>query len=494
MTSTTIVIGILFILVIGLLLNKSTIIKKDDMNTKPDSSQVLHNGVPLDTVIDGLGASPTPTASSVTNVPAGNIAATNVQAALNELDIEKQATLVSGTNIKTINSQSILGSGNLVVAGGGSSGPFINVADYGVTGNGVADDAPAFSAAYAAAPAGATIFVPAPAVSYVLTTTAYGSKTVHWLCDFDITTMPLIFNLPGYQTATLSNTYIVNRKGTVADSPTQRIRRETNYTGGANGYVNAALRTDTVVGAGAKNYEWTLLSVLDNSSTTADGSENVAIYGQSIKRSTGTTWAGCFEIRDEHTAGNSVGASLGVEISAVTTTPSTDTGYLRNGVNVAGIATGGVSDWGRGFWTSSNGNMRFREAFSNTAPYTKAVFFNSGAGQTAAGETPALIRDTGSAMYGVDLSGAAYSTGVAIRLGDGQKIEFTPAYGGAYMNFSSGMFHVVGAGMYVDGVLGFSSSLVSGSATAGAASLPAAPVTFLKVLIDGAEYKIPLYG
>jgi hypothetical protein len=32
----------------------------------------------------------------------------------------KQATLVSGTNIKTINSTSILGSGNIVVSGGGS--------------------------------------------------------------------------------------------------------------------------------------------------------------------------------------------------------------------------------------------------------------------------------------------------------------------------------------------------------------------------------------
>ena len=39
----------------------------------------------------------------------------------------KQATLVSGTNIKTINSQSILGSGNLVIqGGGGTGGSYIN--------------------------------------------------------------------------------------------------------------------------------------------------------------------------------------------------------------------------------------------------------------------------------------------------------------------------------------------------------------------------------
>ena len=54
-------------------------------------------------------------ASSVTVVPTGNIASTNVQSALEELDAEKQPLLVSATNIKTINSNSLLGSGDLVV-------------------------------------------------------------------------------------------------------------------------------------------------------------------------------------------------------------------------------------------------------------------------------------------------------------------------------------------------------------------------------------------
>jgi broad specificity polyphosphatase/5'/3'-nucleotidase SurE len=57
-----------------------------------------------------------PTAAAITNTPAGNIAAVTVQAALNELDTEKQAVLVSGTNIKTINSTSLLGSGDIAIA------------------------------------------------------------------------------------------------------------------------------------------------------------------------------------------------------------------------------------------------------------------------------------------------------------------------------------------------------------------------------------------
>lgn len=37
-------------------------------------------------------------------------------------NINAQETLVSGTNIKTINNESILGSGNITIAGGGGSG------------------------------------------------------------------------------------------------------------------------------------------------------------------------------------------------------------------------------------------------------------------------------------------------------------------------------------------------------------------------------------
>ena len=67
---------------------------------------------------DGANASwQNVTAAGTTFTPAGNIAATNVQAALTELDTEKQAALVSGSNIKTVNSQSLLGSGNITILG-----------------------------------------------------------------------------------------------------------------------------------------------------------------------------------------------------------------------------------------------------------------------------------------------------------------------------------------------------------------------------------------
>jgi hypothetical protein len=65
------------------------------------------------------GGTPATSASSVTFSPTGSISASDVQAALTELDTEKQATLISASNIKTINSNSLLGSGDIVITGSG---------------------------------------------------------------------------------------------------------------------------------------------------------------------------------------------------------------------------------------------------------------------------------------------------------------------------------------------------------------------------------------
>jgi len=52
-------------------------------------------------------------AGDIGSTAVGGVAATNVQSAIQELDSEKQATLVSATNIKTVNGTSILGSGDI---------------------------------------------------------------------------------------------------------------------------------------------------------------------------------------------------------------------------------------------------------------------------------------------------------------------------------------------------------------------------------------------
>lgn len=56
-------------------------------------------------------------------------AISNNNTSISNLQTEKQDILVSGTNIKTINGESVLGSGNLEISGGGSGGSGRNVGD-----------------------------------------------------------------------------------------------------------------------------------------------------------------------------------------------------------------------------------------------------------------------------------------------------------------------------------------------------------------------------
>lgn len=51
-------------------------------------------------------------------------------------DDSKQDTLISGTNIKTINHQSLLGSGNINIEGGGGGGSIVMVGSFEIDNNG----------------------------------------------------------------------------------------------------------------------------------------------------------------------------------------------------------------------------------------------------------------------------------------------------------------------------------------------------------------------
>ena len=51
-------------------------------------------------------------------------------------DDSKQDLLVSGTNIKTINHQSLLGSGNITIEGGGGGGSIVMVGSFEIDNNG----------------------------------------------------------------------------------------------------------------------------------------------------------------------------------------------------------------------------------------------------------------------------------------------------------------------------------------------------------------------
>lgn len=69
----------------------------------------------LATVLTGLS---TATNAVITSADSVLSAFGKLQAQITGLGTSKQDTLVSGTNIKTINGQTVLGSGNLIVSGG----------------------------------------------------------------------------------------------------------------------------------------------------------------------------------------------------------------------------------------------------------------------------------------------------------------------------------------------------------------------------------------
>lgn len=102
----------------------------------------------------------------------GKPISTATQTALNA----KQDTLVSGTNIKTINGTSLLGSGNISVTG---SSNFFVVTDYGAVGDGTTDDTTAFQDAIDAAEVlGGTVLVPEGTYKVVMPTIATGNINV----------------------------------------------------------------------------------------------------------------------------------------------------------------------------------------------------------------------------------------------------------------------------------------------------------------------------
>lgn len=433
-------------------------------------------------------------------------AATDVTASdlFQVVDIEDPAMASSGTN-KKITAQTL---GNyLPVRALGSTtsrtlsqrfADTVNVKDFGAAGDGIQDDTAAFQAAYNAANAAATILIPYG--QYKITSPLSSAKFVRWL-SFGATnpggTVPL--SLPGV-VETQFGTRSLNRKTltTATEGAVLELQRVGSHTGGTNGYVTTAFSAYTSALAGSKNFEWTSLSIIDNYSTLADGSENVAIYGQALKRASGKSWAGCLEIQDQYADGttNAVGDCIGLEITAVAQNLSSDTNYQRNGIHIATKSTGAdAAEWSRGFWTSTAGIARNRECFSNTGNFCKAVLRNSGTGTSTGIDEAKFIEDAGSSTIGIDLGSATYSGNIALRIRSGNYIylDQTNINGIRYTNT---LIEITGSRVRPKQGLDFSSTvsgIITTTATAGTRTLPANPDGFLSVWVDGVQKKLPYY-
>ena len=138
-------------------------------------------------------------------------------------------------------------------------------------------------------------------------------------------------------------------------------RDTTGCSGGIPGHVNTAQTVISTAGEDVKAFEWALLTLLHNHATAG---ENVALYAQANKHSSGPTWGACIEACDL-TPGDSTGL-VGAEVDCWVSGP--DNG-LRYGIDVVL----GDSRIHRDLPASEvvDGTAGIRVGASNMAPHAK---------------------------------------------------------------------------------------------------------------------------
>jgi len=235
----------------------------------------------------------------------------------------------------------------------------IKAAPYNAKLDGVTDDTAAFKAAYVAAPAGSTIYVPF-GVTVIQNPTSWGidiTKPVKWIVDGTTlangTTIasaiptggaPTSICLPGF---VVGNTAYGSEISKSSSQPTDFAVAHSSYivshNGGNSGTVLSNSRADTIIYNSPNDYVWGGIDRLiwagiqTPSATTA--AQHVARYIQTIRETLGTDsaghalpqpqlWAACLEMRDVTGQSSSkTGACLTVEMDLVANGP--DDGNCR---------------------------------------------------------------------------------------------------------------------------------------------------------------------
>ena len=284
-------------------------------------------------------------------------------------------------------------------------------------------------------------------------------------------------------------------------APINTLRDASAVSGGTVGYVNPNIWARTITGATETSFEWTIVGIVDNYS--ANG-ENVGVYGQGNKRSTGPTWGVVAEARDFTQTANPTKGLIGIESGIFAN--GTDANISRIGIDVSvgkGVAGGTIN-------TISNG---LRIAPTNL-DLTQGQLTN---GITLRGNMVVGLQVSSSGSWGaqfngtyavgVDLSSATNSTS-AIRIKDGENMAFDASSVYRLRHSSSGVtgltYSVSGAdkliisdvgGLVLAETIAWTNAYASASATAGTNGAPPAQVAgYLRVNIAGTDVKIPYYS
>lgn len=303
----------------------------------------------------------------------------------------------------------------------------INVKDptYGAVGNGTIDDTAAFQAAYDACPANGAIIVPPGA--YNISALTGGSNNVIWYTDGATNaagTAPL--DLPGTTQGRYEKRLLINQNDSESDDySTVQIQRDANYTGGTSGFVNSALRANTVVRSGVQAYEWAIVGSVDNYSASG---EPTGIYAQGIRRSgASATWGATLEFRDESGSANPSVGCVGVEVDVWAN--GTDSSNSRVGIDVT---------IGRPTGANASGSQ------NETAYGVRVVAKNN---SSAEGRVKRAFYVGIDCDVAFDASGATYSAGgVAFRMAEEHKFSYT-ATNDRYMTYDAGQLQYWNGGV-----------------------------------------------
>ena len=158
----------------------------------------------------------------------------------------------------------------------------------------------------------------------------------------DIETIQSSLNIPVnldsvYAKKSGPNTF-ENPNSTPTDSyniPINSFRDMTGKSGGTRGWVNPGIMHRTITSATQQSFEWAILAIVDNHTTTS--AEHVAVYGQ-INKYSGNSWAGCFEASDKSGVVDPTTSLIGIEVDVFAT--GTDANKQRIGIDMVAGTTG----------------------------------------------------------------------------------------------------------------------------------------------------------
>jgi hypothetical protein len=280
-------------------------------------------------------------------------------------------------------------------------------------------------------------------------------------------------------------------------------RNASAVTGGTAGFVNPNIYARTVSGSAETAYEWTVVSIMDNYSAAG---ENVAVYAQGNKRSTGPTWAAVAEAKDFTNTANPAAGLIGIEVDVFAN--GTDANSRRIGIDLVagkGVAGGATSQTYAGIrivpFAVDDTNATFINGILLQGQYT------TGLNISATGTWGIYM--SGIKTVGIDLSGGTHND-AAIRIKEKEAIQFNAA-GTSELFYDStistpGLFYsfsnVYRAGFLNNGDVLVNSTVrwpgASTSTTVGAAglaaALPANPSGYVRIVIDGVNFKFPYYA